>query len=120
MVAAISSVKALDASNSADSSTQIAALQRQLAAAQKELLAVQKGAPDKASEQQQKMIAQRIVTFQAQIAQLQASGAQKGSEAQAVDDAGAQNELQESNRSDAQERPRFAGTVLGSIIDTKA
>jgi hypothetical protein len=126
MVTAISSAKAIDAGSSADSSTQIAALQRQLAAAQKELLAVQKGAPDKASEQQQKMISQRIVTFQARIAQLQASGAQKGSEQPAVDAAGpptqndTQNVLQGDNRNEQQGRARSSDGVLGSIIDTQA
>jgi hypothetical protein len=127
---AISSVKAIDAGNSPDSSAQIAALQRQLAAAQKELLAVQKGAPDKASEQQQKMISQRIVTFQAQIAQLQASGGQKGSEPTVEAAAGTQtrsdtqnelkNAISEDTRSEQQERPRSVDGALGSIIDTQA
>ena len=131
---AISSVKAIDAGSSADSSAQIAALQRQLAAAQKELLSVQKGAPDKASEQQQKMISQRIVTFQAQIAQLQASGGQKGSEPVVDAAAGTQtrsdtqselknvtrNDMQNEIRSDQQEPPRSFDGILGSIIDTQA
>jgi hypothetical protein len=118
MVTAISAVKALDAGSSPDSSAQIAALQRQVAAAQKDLLAVQKGAPDKASEQQQKMIAQRIVTFQARIAPLQASGGQKGIEQPAVDAAGPQ--AQSDNRISPQERQRAPGGALGSIIDTQA
>ena len=118
MVTSITSSKAVDASSSQDSSAQIAALQRQLAAALKELLASQQGAPGKATEQQQKQIAHRIVTFQAQIAALQASSAQKGSAnaATAAINAAASQGAQEGT----QERVPGSGATLGTIIDTQA